>query len=250
MVTTSILVFLACWNEFLFAISFTSTIASRTAPAVAGLLQRQLAVHSTDRAHRGRGGGHHHPHHHLRAVLPAPDRRWADLRRGQGLAEHPREITVAEITLDNVTKRFPDGALAVDKISLDIADGEFVHPGRAVRLREVDDAQHDRRAGGHHRRRVADRRQGGQQRRAEGPRHRHGVPELRPLPAHDRPGEHGLRAQAGQDAAGDHRREGQRGGADPGPDPAPGPAARPTCPAASGSGSRWAGPSSAIPRSS
>ena len=33
MVTTSILVFLACSNEFLFAISFTSTLASRTAPA-------------------------------------------------------------------------------------------------------------------------------------------------------------------------------------------------------------------------
>ena len=33
MVTTSILVFLACWNDFLFAISFTSTLASRTAPA-------------------------------------------------------------------------------------------------------------------------------------------------------------------------------------------------------------------------
>jgi multiple sugar transport system ATP-binding protein len=33
---------------------------------------------------------------------------------------------VAEIVLDNVTKRFPDGALAVDKISLDIGDGEFV----------------------------------------------------------------------------------------------------------------------------
>ena len=33
MVTTAILVFLACWNEFLFAISFTSTLASRTAPA-------------------------------------------------------------------------------------------------------------------------------------------------------------------------------------------------------------------------
>jgi multiple sugar transport system ATP-binding protein len=33
---------------------------------------------------------------------------------------------VAEIILDNVTKRFPDGALAVDKISLDIADGEFM----------------------------------------------------------------------------------------------------------------------------
>jgi multiple sugar transport system ATP-binding protein len=33
---------------------------------------------------------------------------------------------VAEIVLDNITKRYPDGALAVDKISLDIADGEFV----------------------------------------------------------------------------------------------------------------------------
>jgi multiple sugar transport system ATP-binding protein len=33
---------------------------------------------------------------------------------------------VAEIVLDEVTKRFPDGALAVDKFSMDIADGEFV----------------------------------------------------------------------------------------------------------------------------
>ncbi len=33
---------------------------------------------------------------------------------------------MAEIVLDNVTKRFPDGALAVDKFNLDIADGEFV----------------------------------------------------------------------------------------------------------------------------
>jgi multiple sugar transport system ATP-binding protein len=33
---------------------------------------------------------------------------------------------VAEIVLDQVTKRYPDGALAVDKFSLDIADGEFV----------------------------------------------------------------------------------------------------------------------------
>jgi len=33
---------------------------------------------------------------------------------------------VAEIVLNEVTKRFPDGALAVDKISLDVGDGEFV----------------------------------------------------------------------------------------------------------------------------
>ena len=33
---------------------------------------------------------------------------------------------MADIVLDRITKRFPDGALAVDNISLDIADGEFV----------------------------------------------------------------------------------------------------------------------------
>jgi multiple sugar transport system ATP-binding protein len=33
---------------------------------------------------------------------------------------------VAEIVLDNITKRFPDGALAVNDINLDVADGEFV----------------------------------------------------------------------------------------------------------------------------
>jgi multiple sugar transport system permease protein len=33
MVTTAILVFLFCWNEFLLAISLTSTLAARTAPA-------------------------------------------------------------------------------------------------------------------------------------------------------------------------------------------------------------------------
>ncbi len=33
---------------------------------------------------------------------------------------------MAEITLDHLTKRFPDGALAVDDVSLKIGDGEFV----------------------------------------------------------------------------------------------------------------------------
>src|SRR5262250_2123511 len=33
---------------------------------------------------------------------------------------------MAEIVLDQITKRFPDGAVAVDDISLDIADGEFI----------------------------------------------------------------------------------------------------------------------------
>ncbi len=33
---------------------------------------------------------------------------------------------MADIALDHVTKRYPDGALAVDDITLDVADGEFV----------------------------------------------------------------------------------------------------------------------------
>jgi multiple sugar transport system ATP-binding protein len=33
---------------------------------------------------------------------------------------------VADIVLQQVTKRFPDGALAVDKVDLEVADGEFV----------------------------------------------------------------------------------------------------------------------------
>jgi multiple sugar transport system ATP-binding protein len=33
---------------------------------------------------------------------------------------------MAEIVLDEVTKRYPDGALAVDRVSMEIADGEFV----------------------------------------------------------------------------------------------------------------------------
>jgi multiple sugar transport system ATP-binding protein len=33
---------------------------------------------------------------------------------------------MADISLSHITKRFPDGALAVDDVSLDIADGEFV----------------------------------------------------------------------------------------------------------------------------
>ena len=57
---------------------------------------------------------------------------------------------MAEIVLDHVVKRYPDGALAVDDFNLSIADGEFIILVGPVRLREVDPAQHGRRAGGHH----------------------------------------------------------------------------------------------------
>ena len=33
---------------------------------------------------------------------------------------------MAEIVLDKVTKRYPDGALAVSEVNIEIADGEFI----------------------------------------------------------------------------------------------------------------------------
>ena len=120
---------------------------------------------------------------------------------------------MAEIVLDHVVKRYPDGALAVDDFNLDDRRRRVHHPGRPVRLREVDHAEHDRRAGGHHDRRPADRRRGRQRQGAQGPRHRDGVPVLRAVPAHDRRREHGLPADAGGRGQGHHQAEGRRGGA-------------------------------------
>ena len=68
--------------------------------------------------------------------------------------------------------------------------------GRSLRLRQVDDAADDRRARGDQRRRDRGRRRGRQRRAAEGPRHGDGVPELRPLPAHDGVREHVVRFAA------------------------------------------------------
>ena len=125
---------------------------------------------------------------------------------------------MAEIVLDHVTKRFPDGALAVDDVNLDDRRRRVRDPGRPVGLRQVDDAQHDRRARGHLRRRASHRRRGGKPEVAPRPRHRHGLPELRPLPAHDRAREHGLLAEAGEGRPEDHRRAGQLGRRNPRPD--------------------------------
>ncbi len=95
MFTTAILVFIFCWNDFLFAISLTSTSRARTVPAAMCYFTGATHVREADRADRGRGRGHHHPDHHLRPVLPAPHRRRPDLRRRQGLTRihrptHPR----------------------------------------------------------------------------------------------------------------------------------------------------------------
>ena len=67
---------------------------------------------------------------------------------------------------------------------------------RPVRLRQDHRAAHGRGPGADHRRLRPDRRSGREPSPAQEPRHRDGLPELRPLPAHERVQEHGLRAEA------------------------------------------------------
>ena len=99
---------------------------------------------------------------------------------------------MADLTLRDVKKAY--GSLDIlHGIDLDIKSGEFivfVGPsgcGKSTLLRI------DRRARGDHVGHAADRRRGGQRRAAVEARHRHGVPVLRALSAHDGLRQHGLR---------------------------------------------------------
>ena len=147
---------------------------------------------------------------------------------------------MAEITLNEVWKRYPDGFEAVKNVNLEIGDGEFmilVGPsgcGKSTALRMIagleDITEGDLIIGGD---RVNDL-------APKGSRHRDGVSELRAVSAHDGARQHGLRLEAVQGGQGHDRSEGDRRGQDPGSGAATWSASRPTCPAVSVSGWRWA----------
>ena len=130
-------------------------------------------------------------------------------------------LQMAQIALDQVEKAYPGGVKAVDDLSLDIADGEFmvlVGPsgcGKSTALRTIAGLE-EITAGHDH-----DRGPGGQRPAAEGPGHRDGVPELRPVPAHDGRAEPGVRAAAAQDAQGRDQAAGRRGRQDARPGAVP-----------------------------
>ena len=104
---------------------------------------------------------------------------------------------MADVALRNVVKKYDD-VVAVSSINLDIPNQEFivlVGPsgcGKSTTLRMI--AGLEEISGGE----ISIGGDGGQRPAAEGPRHRHGVPELRALSAHDRVREHGVRPQAAQ----------------------------------------------------
>ena len=102
------------------------------------------------------------------------------------------------VELIHVSKTYGRGNKAVDDVSLSIQRRRVPGAGRALGLRQVHRAAHDRRARGGHRGAGQDRRPRGQRRGAQGPGHRHGVPELRALPAHVGLRQHGLRPAPAQ----------------------------------------------------
>ena len=119
---------------------------------------------------------------------------------------------MARVRFVDVTKRYgDDGPEAISALSLEVADGEFVvlvgpsGSGKSTALRM-------RRPGGHKLGRDLDRRSRRQRPGPSRPRHRDGLPELRPLPAHERAAEHGIRPPARAQGQGRDRREGPRGG--------------------------------------
>ena len=75
--TTAILTFFFCWNDFLFAISLTSTRQRPHRARGAGVLPGRVAVRVRGALRHGGLGGRHHPGRHPGAALPAPDRRRA-----------------------------------------------------------------------------------------------------------------------------------------------------------------------------
>ena len=126
-----------------------------------------------------------------------------------------QERPMADVTLENVRKVYAGAVEAVKGVSLDI-DGRLVlRAGRALRLRQVHPAAHDRRARDHHRAARSASAARRQRDRAGRARHRHGVPELRALPAHERLRQHGLRPEEPRHAEGRDRGAGQGSGTHP-----------------------------------
>src|SRR5688572_1023059 len=102
---------------------------------------------------------------------------------------------MSRVALEGISKRFGD-VVAVDDLTLEIADKEFLvllgpsGCGKSTALRMI--------AG------------------LEEPRHRHGLPELRALSAHDRGAEHRVPPEVTRRAEGRAREGRRRGGADAG----------------------------------
>ena len=85
LVTTGLLAFIGAWNEFLFALTFTSTNDQRTVPVAIALLSGASQFEIPVGQHHGGLGDRHRAAGRPRADLPAQDRLRPDRRRRQGM---------------------------------------------------------------------------------------------------------------------------------------------------------------------
>ena len=158
---------------------------------------------------------------------------------------------MASITYKNASCIYEGSdKLAVDNLNLDISDGEFVVLVGPSGFGQEHRAADARRTRGHRRGRHRDRRQGHDGRAVQGPRHRDGLPELCAVPQQDGRREHGLRTEVAWCVGRRAAQEGRGRRQDPRPDRASWIASPPSCPAVSGSASRWAARSCASRRCS
>ena len=124
---------------------------------------------------------------------------------------------MADLTLRQIKKSY--GSLNIlHGIDLDIKSGEFIVFVGPSGCGKSTLAADDRRPRGDHLGHAADRRRGGQRRAAVEARHRHGVPVLRALSAHDRLRQHGLRHEDRQGEQGRDRPARAPGRRDPAAD--------------------------------
>ena len=123
LVTTGLLAFIGAWNEFLFALTFTSSNTTRTVPVAIALLSGATPVRDALGHHHGGFGHRDRAADRARADLPAQDRGRPHRRRRQGLIGG--NARMAHLQLRDVRKSY--GAVHVIKgVDLEIDDGEFM----------------------------------------------------------------------------------------------------------------------------
>ena len=117
---TAVLCFILSWNEFLYAFIL---VAFEGRPLTVGIPGPDHAARHAVGA--GRGGRRRRHPADPRFHLPRPEasRARPDLRRGEGLRRRSSRMAVS---FKEVTKRFADGTVALDRLDLDFELGEFV----------------------------------------------------------------------------------------------------------------------------